>query len=142
MATVTVTSANVRALTEFGAVVVPGIAASTVTIGYLVYQDSNGKWAHADADVSALLATVMGVAIESYDGEDTVAADDALSVCISGPVSGFSSLTPSALYYLSNTVGRLDTAEGSFDRIVGNGMKIAGEVVLNVNVQLTDAASD
>jgi hypothetical protein len=141
MSAVTVTSAQVRALTEFGADVVPGKAGATVTIGYLVTQESDGDWVHADADAVGS-QSVLGVAVESFDGEDTVAEGNAVSVCISGPVSGFSSLTPAALYYVSNTIGRLDTAEGSYDRIVGNGMYIAGETVLNVNVQLTDAASD
>ena len=141
MSTVTVTSANVRALTSHGAVVIPGTAGATVTIGYLVTQESDGDWVHADAN-SVGLQTAMGVAVESFDGEDTVAEGNAVSVCVAGPVSGFSSLTPAALYYLSDTVGRLDTAEGAYDRIVGIGMEIAGEVVLYVNVQLTDAASD
>ncbi len=82
MADMTVVSANVRAHPRHGAVVVPGVAASTVTLGYLVYQNSSGQWAHADANVSATLATVTGLAVESYDGEDTVAAGNALSVCL------------------------------------------------------------
>lgn len=141
MSTVTVTSANVRALTSHGAVVIPGTAGATVTIGYLVTQESDGDWVHADAN-SVGLQSVMGVAVQSFDGEDTVAEGNGVSVCVAGPVSGFSNLTPAALYYLSDTVGRLDTAEGAYDRIVGIGMEIAGEVVLYVNVQLTDAASD
>lgn len=142
MTAVAVTSANVRALTSHGAVVVPGTAGATVTVGYIVYQASDGDWEHADANVSATLATAMGIAVQSYDGEDTVAAGNALSVCLRGPVSGWTSLTAGALYYLSDTVGRLDTAEGAFDRIIGFGMELAGEVVLNVNITLTDAASD
>lgn len=141
MAAVAVTSANVRALTSHGAVVVPGKAGGTITIGYLVTQESDGDWVHADANAVGS-QTVLGVAVESFDGEDTVAAGNAVSVCTFGPVSGFTSLTPAALYYLSDTIGRLDTAEGAYDRIVGVGMYLAGETVLFVNVQLTDAASD
>lgn len=141
MTVVVVTSANVRALTSHGAVVIPGKAGATITIGYLVVQEADGDWVHADANVVGL-QTAMGLAVESYDGEDTVVEGNAVSVCVAGPVSGFTDLTPAALYYLSDTVGRLDTAEGAYDRIIGNGMKIAGEVVLNVNIQLTDAASD
>jgi hypothetical protein len=90
MSAVTVTSAQVRALTEFGADVVPGKAGATVTIGYLVTQESDGDWVHADADAVGS-QSVLGVAVESFDGEDTVAEGNAVSVCISGPVSG---LTP------------------------------------------------
>lgn len=141
MTAVAVTSANVRALTSHGAVVIPGRAGATVTIGYLVTQEADGDWIHADANAVGS-QTVMGVAVETFDGEDTVIDGNALSVCVFGPVSGFTSLDEGALYYLSDTVGRLDTAEGAYDRIVGNGMMLAGEVVLFVNVQLTDAASD
>jgi hypothetical protein len=141
MTVVAVTSANVRALTSHGAIVVPGKAGGTITIGYLVTQESDGDWVHADAN-SVGLQTALGVAVESFDGEDTVAAGNAVSVCLAGPVSGWTSLDEAALYYLSDTVGRLDTAEGAYDRIIGFGMMLAGEVVLYVNVQLTDAASD
>lgn len=141
MTVLAVTSNEVRALTSHGAVVVPGVAGGTVTIGYLVYQAADGHWEHADANAVGQ-QTALGVAVQSYDGEDTVAEGNALSVCIMGPVSGFDALTAGALYYLSDTVGRLDTAEGAYDRIIGNGMMLAGEVVLNVNIQLTDAASD
>jgi hypothetical protein len=47
----------------------------------------------------------------------------------------------SAIYYLSDTVGRLDDATATFDRLVGRGVELAGEVVLWVDITLTDAAS-
>lgn len=141
MTVMAVTSAEVRALTSHGAVVIPGKAGATITIGYVVTQEADGDWVHADANVVGL-QSAMGIAVESFDGEDTVIAGNAVSVVIAGPVSGFDALTVPALYYLSDTVGRLDDAEGAYDRIIGNGMMLAGEVVLNVNIQLTDAASD
>jgi hypothetical protein len=140
MTAMAVTSNEVRALTSHGAVVIPGIAGATVTIGYLVYQAADGDWEHADAN-SAGLEGVLGVAVESYDGEDTVAAGNALSVCMQGPVSGYDALTAGAVYYLSDTVGRLDDAAGTFDRLVGRGVELAGEVVLWVDVTLSDEAS-
>lgn len=140
MTVMAVTSNEVRALTSHGAIVWPGTAGATITIGYVVTQEADGDWVHADANVVGL-QTGLGIAVESYDGEDTVAAGNAVSVCTAGPVSGFDALVSPALYYLSDTVGRLDDTAGAFDRIIGNGMEIAGEVVLNVNIQLTDAAS-
>lgn len=140
MTDIAVTSNRVRALTSHGAVVVPGTAGATVTIGYLVYQAADGDWEHADAN-SAGLEGVLGVAVESYDGEDTVAAGNALSVCMQGPVSGYTSLTAGAIYYLSDTVGRLADATGTFDRLVGRGVELAGEVVLWVDITLSDEAS-
>lgn len=140
MTVVAVTSANVRALTSHGAVVVPGEAGATVTIGYLVYQNADGEWEHADANADGEEG-VLGVAVESYDGEDTVVEGNALSVCMMGPVSGFTDLDAGAIYYLSDTVGRLDDAAGTFDRLIGRGVLLAGEVVLWVDITLTDAAS-
>lgn len=141
MADMTVVSANVRALTSHGAIVVPGVAGATVTIGYLVYQNSSGLWEHADANAVGA-QTALGMAVESYDGEDTVTVNNALSVCLRGPVGGFTDLNEGVLYYLSNTVGRVSDAEGAYDRIIGFGMLFAGEIVLNLDIQLTDAASD
>jgi hypothetical protein len=141
MADMTVVSANVRALTSHGAVVVPGVAGGTVTIGYLVYQNSSGLWVHADANVSETLAQVTGVAVQSYDGEDTVASGNAVSVCIRGLVGGYTDLNENAVYYLSNTVGRISDAAGAFTRIVGTGMLFAGEIVLNLDIQTSVAAS-
>lgn len=146
MADMAVTSTNIRALVSHGAVVWPGVAAATLTVGYAVYQDSNGKWNHADANVSAAVAAVTGIVVETFDGEDTVIAGNACSVCVLGPVSGYDALTAGAFYYLSATVGRIADAfagAGSFKKIVGYGNKIANlpQVVLWVNPVLTDAAS-
>jgi len=141
MAEMTVVSANVRALTSHGAIVVPGVAGATVTIGYLVYQNSSGLWEHADANVSLTLANVTGIAVESYDGEDTVTVDNALSVCIRGLVGGFTDLDENVVYYASNTVGRMSDTAGAFTRIVGTGMLFAGQIVLNLNIQTSVAAS-
>lgn len=142
MADMTVVSANVRALTSHGAVVVPGVAGGTVTIGYAVYQAiSDGEWLHADANVSAEVAAVLGIAVESFDGEDTVIAGNALSVCVLGPVGGFTDLVSGDVYYLSDTVGRIADAAATFDRIVGRGMMLAGQVVLWVDAVASDAAS-
>lgn len=144
MSDMAVTSNNVRAIVQYGARVIPGVANATITIGYVVYQLSTGLWAHADANVSATLATATGIAVESFDGEDTVAAGNALSICLFGPVAGFDALTAGALYYLSATVGRLESANpgaGAFKRIIGQGVKIAGYTALWVNPQLDDAAS-
>jgi hypothetical protein len=144
MTDMAVTSANVRAITSHGAVVVPGVAGGTLTVGYAVYQDSNGLWQHADANVSATVAAVTGIVVETFDGEDTVIANNACSVCVLGPVGGYDALDEGAFYYLSATVGRIADAfagAGSFKKIVGYGINIAGFVCLWVNPVLTDAAS-
>jgi len=139
MADVTVTSASVRALTANGAVLLPPKhAGGTVTIGYLVYIDSSGNIQHADANVSAALSRAVGIAVESYDGETSVASGNPVSVCVFGPVSGFSSLTPGANYYISDTVGRIADAAATYDRIVGFAIDA---YTLFVHVQQNDPSS-
>jgi len=140
MADIALTAANIRPLTSHGAIVLPGVAAATVTVGSLVYETSTG-WAHADGNVSTTLAKSQGVCVASYDGETSIAAGNALSVCVFGPVSGYTSLTAGANYYLSDTVGRIGDAVGTFDRIVGFGVKLAGEVCLFVSTQQNDPSS-
>lgn len=143
MGDMAVTSASVRAITSHGAVVIPGVASGTLTVGYAVYETSTG-WAHADANVSAAVAQVTGILVETFDGEDTVTVGNACSICVLGPVSGFDALTYGAMYYLSATVGRIESSfagAGSFKKIVGQGLTIAGTVCLWVNPVLTDAAS-
>ena len=123
MADVTVTAANVRALTENGAVIAPGplAAGAAVTIGYAVYIASDGDVEHADANVSAAATRAIGIAVAGAvpDTDAALAAGDPISVCVFGPVSGFSSLTPGANLYVSDTAGRIADAAGTFDRIIG-----------------------
>jgi len=118
MANITVTSANVRALQANGAIVRSYDAGGTITIGYLVYIATDGDVEHADASAVASCRAI-GVAVESYDGETSVSAGNRVSVCVFGPVSGFSSMTPGANHYVSDTAGRLADAAGTCSRIVG-----------------------
>lgn len=139
MSNIALTAAKIRALTEHGAVVVPGQAGGTITIGDLVYIASDGDWERADGDVAGgAPARAVGVAVESFDGETTINSADPVSVCVFGPVSGFTSLTGGANYYLADAAGKIDTAVGTFDRIIGFGMELAGEVCLFVYVQIND----
>lgn len=142
MADVTVsTPANVRALVEQGAIVLQGVAGSTTAVGKAVALASDGEWDNADGNVSAALARVQGVVVASFDGETTIAASSPLSVCVFGPVSGIGGLTAGANYYLSDTAGAIADAVGTYDRILGWGVKLAGEVCLFVSVQQNDPSS-
>lgn len=141
MSDVTLTAANIRPLKTHGAVILPGQAGGTITIGDLVYIASDGDWERADGNVSAALARPQGVAVESYDGETTINSGDPVSVVVFGPVSGFTGLTGGANYYLSDNVGKIADAVGAYDRIVGYGVELAGEVCLFVSIQQNDPSS-
>lgn len=119
MADVTFTAAQIAPLHEHGAVVLPGRAGGTVTVGHLVYMASDGDWERADANVSAAVARAQGIAVASYDGETTIASGDPVSVCVFGPVSGYSGMTPGANLYISDTVGLIGDAVAAYDRIIG-----------------------
>lgn len=142
MADITISSpANVRPLVEHGARIIPGTAGSTTAVGKAVSLASDGEWDNADGNVSAALARVQGIVVASYDGETAIAAGAPLSVCVFGPVSGLGGLTAGANYYLSDTAGAIADAVGTFDRILGWGVTIAGEVCLFVSVQQNDPSS-
>jgi hypothetical protein len=141
MADISLTAANIRALVEYGAVVVPGTAGASLSIGQLVYEDSTNGWKAADADVSAAPARAQGMVVESYDGDSTIASGEAISVCLFGPVGGLSSLTAGSNYYISDTAGSISDDADTYDRIVGFGITIAGEVCLFLHFQQNDPSS-
>lgn len=119
MANISLTAANIRALQPNGAIVRPYTAGSTVTIGQLVFIGTDGFVDPADGDVDAATARAIGIAVESYDGETSVTVGNPCSVCVFGPVSGFSGMTPGANGYVSDDVGRLADAAGTYSRIMG-----------------------
>jgi hypothetical protein len=120
-------------------VIVPGQAGGTITIGDLVYIAADGDWERADGNVAGgETSRAVGIAVESYDGETTITSTNPVSVCVFGPVSGYISLTGGANYYVSDNVGKIADAVGTFDRIIGYGMELAGEVCIFVFPQIND----
>jgi len=138
MADIDLTSVEIAALQKNGAVVRPYTAGDTLTVGYLVFIATDGDVEHADGDVDAATARAIGIVVESFDGETTIAAGNRVSVCVFGPVSGFSGMTPGANYYVSDTVGRISDAAGTFSRIIGYSER-AG--ILFVHPEQNDPAS-
>lgn len=115
MADIALTSANIRPLT--GAVLRHYVAGAALTVGYAVYIAADGDVEHADANAAGL-EQVIGVVVASVDGETAIAAGDGTTVCVFGPVGGYT-MTPADTIWLSDTVGRLADAAATFDRIVG-----------------------
>lgn len=118
MADLSFTAADIRAMRNHGAVVLPFTAGGTITVGHVVYIASDGDVERADANAAGQ-QQVIGVAVESKDGETTISAGEPCSVCVFGPVEGFSGMTPNTTGWLSDTVGRIADAAATFDRIVG-----------------------
>lgn len=138
MSAISLTAANIRALTENGAVIRRHIAGGTITVGQLVALASDGAIDPADANASQALTMAIGIAVQSYDGETSIAAGDPVSVCVFGPVAGFSGMTPGANHYVSDTAGAVDDAAGTYDRIVGYA---ESATVLFVNPEMNDPSS-
>lgn len=120
MADIVFTAANIRALLPNGAIVRPYRAGGTITVGHLVYIATDGDVERADANGGTPAEQAIGVAVESFDGETTISSGDPCSVCVFGPVSGFESMTPGTVLWVSDTVGRIADAAGSYDRIIGH----------------------
>lgn len=117
MSAISLTAASIRPLT--GAVIRRYVADEALTVGQVVYVNTDGEAGIADGNVSAAKARAVGIAVESYDGETSIAAGDPVSVVVLGPVSGFSSATPGSYGYVSDTAGSLDTAAGTYSFIAG-----------------------
>lgn len=113
MTDVSVTAANISADQTHGSVIRNYRAASQVTVGDVVYLDGNGRMARADADLSEAASRGVGIVVsgESMYGETTIEAGQFGSVCVFGPVFGFSGLTPGANYWVSKTPGKLDDTQ-------------------------------
>lgn len=117
-----VTAANVRPLT--GAQIRQYTAGGSLTVGNTAYIAADGDVEAGDANL-AISAAVIGiiVAVADTTGATTAAAGDAVSVCVFGPVGGFSSLNEGALQYVSETAGAItETAPsgaGTWTHVVG-----------------------
>lgn len=101
-----VTAASVAQLT--GAITRDYSAGGTTTNGNAVYVDSSATVQNAKADTAATSAAIgIQVAVVNA-GQTTAASGDKVTVVTLGPVGGFSSLTPGAVYYIdSSTAGAI-----------------------------------
>jgi hypothetical protein len=117
------------------------IAGAAMTVGYAVYLDSSGYAQHADADLSAVGARVIGILVASKDGETSVTSGDRCSIAVWGRVSGYASMTPGAPVYISKTVGRLDQTAptgGAYPNAIG---RAESATTIFINWNATDATS-
>lgn len=111
MADISLTSRLVKPLP--GAVIRPFVAGGSGNIGDVVYVDSNGYVQQADGSAEGTALGVGIVVAQGGEGSLTYASGDALSVVVSGPVTGFSGMTPGSILYVSDTAGALADAAGT-----------------------------
>jgi hypothetical protein len=109
MADLTFTEANVRDASPVNmAVRVPMIAGVAITAGHVVYQNTSGLAALADASAAGT-AIAIGISL------DTAAIGQPITVLAMGFVTGFTltSETYGELLMLSDTAGDIDDGDGS-----------------------------
>ena len=117
---VTVTVADVRPLA--GAIVRRACATEALAFGDIVYIDSATG---AIPNVSKALGTGLdtghayGIVVSGALGNASVAIGEACDVVVLGPVTGYSSMTPGATIWVSDTAGRLSTVVGTKSCILG-----------------------
>jgi hypothetical protein len=136
MTDVSLTAAHIRPLN--GAILRHYAAGGALVVGNAGYIASDGDVEKADANVSAATGRGIGVVVESYDGETAIVAGDPCTLCVFGPVSGFSGLTPGANYYVSDTAGAIADAAGTQSRIIGYA---ESTTVLFVHPEMNDPSS-
>lgn len=138
MADISLTAANIRALQANGAVVRSYDAGEEMEVGQAVYIASDGDVEIADANESQAAAKGWGIVVESYDGETTIHEGDPASVCVFGPVSGFSGMTPGDTLYVSDNAGLLADAAGTYSHVMG---RAETATIVFVNPDQSDPSS-
>lgn len=112
MTSASFTAANISASQEQGSLIRNFEADESGGIGDAVYITSAGKVKLADANVDAspLVAQAVGIVVAVPDpyGSTTFVAGNRVSVCLFGPVWGWSSLVEGTLLYASKTAGDVE----------------------------------
>ena len=100
-----VTAANVRSLE--GAILRDFDAGGSGSLGNAIYIASDDDVEQTDANL-AVSSAGRGVVVAVHKaGQSTFAAGDRVTVCLFGPVAGFSSLTPNTRQYVGETAGAI-----------------------------------
>lgn len=120
MADISLTSAQIAALTENGAVVRNYTAGAALTVGYAVYISGNRTVKHT-AGGAAGTAYGIGVVVGTphAGGETAIASGAACAVCVFGPVSGYTDGTAGAKAWVSNNAGRIADSAGTVAHELG-----------------------
>jgi len=121
---VAVTVADVRPLN--GAKSFRAKATEALAFGDAVYVDTatgdvpNVSKADASAvDINYLVAGIAVSASPDNPGATSIALGDYIDVVWSGPVTGYTSMTPGTTVWLSDTVGRLSSVVGTKSAVIG-----------------------
>jgi hypothetical protein len=110
MADASYTADNIKVME--GAVTRHFIAGEALALGDWVYIASDGEVEKADANAAAT-AEGAGLVVGCVDDTGASAAGDPVTVCVFGPVAGFSSLNEGTVYFTSANAGKIADAAPS-----------------------------
>lgn len=125
MATVSYTAKNIVMLE--GAVGRDFEAGGTVDVGAAVYVNSSGQIIEARANAAAT-SMAIGILVASFDGDTSIASGERGTVCVFGPVSGYTSVIEGSRHFVSSSAAGeiVDTAPsgaGTWSHAIGYGEK-------------------
>jgi hypothetical protein len=114
MTAIAVVAAEVGAVFGIQAEIIDMIAGATITAGQVVYQNTSGRAALADANATGL-EQARGIALKG------AVSGQVVPVLKKGGVEGFtvSGMNGDAVAYLSDTAGALDDAAGTLTVVCG-----------------------
>lgn len=110
MADIALTAGNISVMPQ--AVWRAFTAGGSGNVGDAVYIAADGDVEQTDANVAGTTYPI-GIVVAVQNGKTAFVAGDAVSVCISGPVEGFSGMTPNDVLYVSDTTGKIADATGT-----------------------------
>jgi hypothetical protein len=133
MADITVVAKKVAALP--GAICRFVTLGGNVNVGDVVYMASDGDAEVADGDAgTGVIEEGRGIVLSvGGEGKESGVAGERASICLYGPVAGFSGMTPGDGLYVSDTAGKLADAAGANEWAMG--FAYAADVVF-VNPQV------
>lgn len=126
MAILSVTAANVSANQNQGSIIRSYQAGGTVNVGDVVYADTSNLVYQSIGNSTQAVSQAIGIVVDTQDlyGSTSAAANKWVSVCVYGPVDGFSSLTPGAPAWVDKTTaGKMNSVAptgGAWQYIIGH----------------------
>lgn len=125
MAVISFTASKLSADPDRGSVITNLIALTAMSIGDVVYVDTNNKAVKAQANsqtASRAIGIVVGV--PNFYGETAVVAGDYVAVCVLGPVYGWDvALALGPIYVDKTTAGKMNDAAptgGAWQYVIGH----------------------
>lgn len=106
-------------------------AGGSIYAGQAVYVAADGDVERADCDAGSLEAQAIGIAVADNDGGTLFTSGDRVDVVVFGPVTGYSSLTPGLLLFVSTTAGAMEaTTPDDGSHVVPVGLCIDSTTIL------------